>query len=68
MKDPLRSWVILNEVVVDLSESRLLALLEREGRRDPPRVAYVNRLYCRYSAMRRSRERKELGLPVTRVL
>jgi len=63
MSDPLDSWQSLNAAVMDLSEEELKRLLRREAKRRPPRKQHLNRIYCRFSRLRRDRECAELGLP-----
>ena len=63
MNDPLESWTTLNREVMRLPEEELEVLMNREAQRSPePRQQYLNRVYCRFSWLRRQRERAELGL------
>lgn len=55
------SWRELNDRLHDLTEKEVLDLLHAEKRRKPaPRVTVLTRLHQRYTALRASRERKEL--------
>jgi len=64
MIDPLESWETLNRMVMRISsEEKLMLLLNREVARSVPRKQYLNRIYCRFSRVRRDRETRELGLP-----
>jgi hypothetical protein len=61
--DPLESWAVLNREVMRLPEADLQTLLKREAQRRPaPRPVYLNRIYCRFSRVRRDRELAALGL------
>jgi len=56
------SWTGLNEILMDLPEDDVLAMLEEEleGKR---RKTYVVRLHKRYSVLRMKRERNEMKKP-----
>jgi hypothetical protein len=60
----MRNWERLNISVMELSENELYKLLIQEWKRNPPRIQHLNRIYCRYSRLRRDREREGLGLPM----
>jgi hypothetical protein len=60
MKDEL-SWRTLNDRLHAMSEAQVLRLLEIERARQPaPRSTVLTRLHQRYTALRATRERKEL--------
>lgn len=55
------SWRDLAEKLPTMTEKHVLKLLEDERRRRPaPRVTILTRLHQRYTALRATRERKEL--------
>lgn len=61
MTDPLGSWAALNREVMKLTEEELAELLSRDI--ELP-TQFVNRVYCRFSRLRRDRERREHNLPL----
>ena len=55
------SWRALNDCLYRLTEAEVLRLLEAEQRRQPaPRSTVLTRLHQRYTALRATRERREL--------
>jgi hypothetical protein len=55
------SWRALNDRLYRLTEKEVQHLLEREQARQPtPRLTVLTRLHQRYTALRATRERKEL--------
>ena len=55
------SWRALNDRLYRLTEAEVQALLAQEQVRQPaPRLTVLTRLHQRYTALRATRERKEL--------
>ncbi len=55
------SWRSLNDRLHSMTETEVQALLAREQARQPaPRSTVLTRLHQRYTALRATRERKEL--------
>lgn len=55
----LKDWILLNERVMELSESEVLALINRE-KETRARSRVMLRCYNRYSKLRSIREKQEL--------
>jgi hypothetical protein len=59
MKDILKSWVIMNGSLMDLTEDQILELIEYE-KANLKRKSLIKRMHERYSMLRSIRERAKL--------
>lgn len=61
----LSSWHLLNRTIRDYSEEDCLKLL-KFAIKAQKNERVINRIYCRYSRLRMTREQRELNLPSSR--